>query len=191
MLTTLLGCFLLIGSVSCFQALKLFKSIRSPLAKIPGPWYAPLTTMHLRYGFSTGSIWKLAERSHHKYGPIVRLGPRQIWVSDKTAMKQILATKDLPKVGMYAEISRDRNAPGLFGEIRPNPHKQLKRFLTPAFTVAYVDGLDTIFCDVAQRLLDKYARETEATGAARTDMMDDLHRCALDSKLLPSLTHNN
>jgi hypothetical protein len=34
------------------------------------------------------------------------------------AMKAILMTIDLPKVAMYAEISRDRNAPGLFGEMQ-------------------------------------------------------------------------
>lgn len=73
--------------------------------------------MHLRYGFATGTIWKLAENSHKKYGKIVRLGPRQVWISDRTAMKQIISSIDLPKVAMYAEISRDRFSPGLFGEM--------------------------------------------------------------------------
>lgn len=93
------------------------KAVKSPLRKVPGPWYAPLTTIHLRYLFSTGTIWKLVEKSHEKYGPIVRLGPRQVWISDKEAMKEILVKTDLPKVAMYAEISRDRFSPGLFGEM--------------------------------------------------------------------------
>jgi hypothetical protein len=97
--------------------LGIFRAVRSPLQKIPGPWYAPLTTFHLRYLFSTGEIWKLVQRSHSKYGPICRLGPRHIWVSDKESLKQILSTIDLPKVAMYAEISRDRTSPGLFGEM--------------------------------------------------------------------------
>jgi hypothetical protein len=61
--------------------------------------------------------WKTAEAAHQKYGPIVRLGPRQVWISDKESMKQILVSIDLPKVAMYAEISRDRYNPGLFGEM--------------------------------------------------------------------------
>lgn len=89
----------------------------SPLSAIPGPWYAPYTTLHLRYLFAQGTIWKYAERQHRKYGTVIRLGPRQIWVSDKVALKDILLTTDLPKVSMYAEISRDRNSPGLFGEM--------------------------------------------------------------------------
>lgn len=93
------------------------KAIRSPLRDIPGPWYAPLTTMHLIWGFSTGEIWKTVEEAHAKYGPMVRLGPRQIWVSDKEVLKQVLVKVDLPKVAMYSEISRDKLSPGLFGEM--------------------------------------------------------------------------
>lgn len=104
--------YLLVSSL-----LNIFRAVRSPLQKIPGPWYAPLTTIHLRYLFSTGEIWKLVQRSHAKFGPICRLGPRHVWVSDKEALKQILSTIDLPKVAMYAEISRDRTSPGLFGEM--------------------------------------------------------------------------
>lgn len=96
---------------------KIASALRSPLSKIPGPWYASLTAMHLRYGFATGTIWKLAESCHKNHGKIVRLGPRQVWISDKASMKQILSSIDLPKVAMYAEISRDRFSPGLFGEM--------------------------------------------------------------------------
>lgn len=96
---------------------KIFGALRSPLIRIPGRWYAPWTTLHLRYLFSTGEIWQLVEKSHQKYGPIVRLGPRHIWVSDKECVRQALSTIDLPKVAMYAEVSRDRNSLGLFGEM--------------------------------------------------------------------------
>jgi hypothetical protein len=113
---------ILIGSIVVFVFLgsylfNVVQAFRSPLRKVPGPWYAPLTTVHLRYLFSTGEIWKIVEKSHAKYGPIFRLGPRHVWVSDKDSLKQILSTVDLPKVAMYAEISRDRNSPGLFGEM--------------------------------------------------------------------------
>lgn len=87
------------------------------LKGIPGPWYAPYTSLHLKYLFARGTIWKYVEGSHRKYGDVIRLGPRQIWCSSPIAMSQILSTVDLPKVTMYAEISRDRNSPGLFGEM--------------------------------------------------------------------------
>ncbi|OHF03155.1 cytochrome P450 3A9 [Colletotrichum orchidophilum] len=156
------------------------KALKSPLRKLPGPWYAPLTTLHLRYLFSTGTIWKLVERSHNKYGSIVRLGPRQVWISDKEAMKEILIKTDLPKVAMYAEISRDKFSPGLFGEMR------LKRFLSPAFTVNYIDNLETFFKSTVRDVLNKYQTHIKedpvynAKNGIEVDLMDDLHNVALD-----------
>ncbi|RDH33525.1 cytochrome P450 [Aspergillus welwitschiae] len=152
------------------------KAIKSPLSRIPGPWYAALTTLHLNYAFAKGTIWKAVEKSHTKYGPIFRLGPRQA----------ILVTVDLPKVTMYAEISRDRSSPGLFGEIRPDPHKRLKKFLSPAFTIAYVDGLEFLFSECVGDLINRYV-DLLSSPTSRgqkelvvTDLMQDLHSLALD-----------
>lgn len=110
--TVILGLLFLISYLK-----NTWTAVRSPLSSIPGPWYAPFTNLHLMWGFATGKVWKQAKDGHGKYGSIVRLGPRQIWISDKAAMKEILLTTDLPKVAMYAEISRDRFSPGLFGEM--------------------------------------------------------------------------
>ncbi|KAJ5749387.1 cytochrome P450 [Penicillium nucicola] len=169
-----------------YYILGVVRAVRSPLSHIPGPWYAPLTTLHLNYAFAKGTIWKNVERSHVKYGPIFRLGPRQVWTSDKEALKVILMTTDLPKVTMYAEISRDRTSPGLFGEIRPDPHKKLKKFLSPAFTVAYVDGLEFLFSKCVQDLINRYVDILPSSPSCGesdlvvTDIMDDLHNLALD-----------
>ncbi|KAF4986589.1 hypothetical protein FDECE_15872 [Fusarium decemcellulare] len=85
---------------------------------------------------------------------------------------------------MYAEISRDRSSPGLFGEIRFHPHKRLKRFLSPAFTVGYVDNLETIFRGVMRDLLANYKKRIAGNPLGEqtieTDLMDDLHKAALD-----------
>ncbi|KAF1940411.1 cytochrome P450 [Clathrospora elynae] len=159
---------------------------KSGLSDIPGPWYAPYTALHLRYLFARGTIWKYVEDQHKIHGDIMRLGPRHIWISDKAAMKQILMTIDLPKVTMYAEISRDRNSPGLFGEIRLIPHRNLKKFLNPAFTVASVDRVDSFFKACTSILLENYyievnkTKKSSSSANIKTDLMRDLHCLALD-----------
>lgn len=210
-LTTLISAaaVLIVLSLLVKSLLSTLKAIRSPLRDIPGPWYAPLTTIHLKWGFSTGEIWKTVEKAHSSYGSIVRLGPRQIWVSDKDALKQILVKVDLPKVAMYSEISRDKLSPGLFGEMyvtnldpnalrrylqtnnvphtsRYEPHKKLKRFLSPAFTVNYIDNLESFFQHTVRALLSKYQNEIDRDlqlakhSGFQVDLMDDLHNVALD-----------
>ncbi|KAK2589787.1 hypothetical protein QQS21_012531 [Conoideocrella luteorostrata] len=106
-----------ISIILIIYATSVYAALASPLKKVPGPWYAPLFDLHLRYLFAKGTIWKYVQEQHRRHGPVIRLGPKQVWVSDKKAMKDVLATTDLPKVSMYAEISRDRQSPGLFGEI--------------------------------------------------------------------------
>ncbi|KAK7710213.1 hypothetical protein SLS64_005797 [Diaporthe eres] len=66
---------------------------------------------------------------------------------------------------------------------RREPHKKLKRFLAPAFTVNYIDNLEYIFAHTVQSLLIKYSEklavQTSAAGI-QTDLMSDLHNVALD-----------
>ncbi|KAL2877128.1 hypothetical protein SGCOL_007520 [Colletotrichum sp. CLE4] len=182
----ILAVYFLVVVFAGLQLKQKIKALKSPLRKLPGPWYAPLTILHLRYLFSAGTIWKLVERSHNKYGSIVRLGPRQVWISDKEAMKQILVKTDLPKVAMYAEISRDKFSPGLFGEIRQEPHRRLKRFLSPAFTVNYIDNLEMFFKSTVRDVLNKYQSQINedpvyhAKKGIEVNLMDDLHNVALD-----------
>lgn len=110
--------FALGGATVLLYLRSLVQAYRSRLAEIPGPWYGPFTSLHLNYGFSSGDIWKAVEGYHAQYGSIVRLGPRQVWVADKDALKMILVKDDLPKVATYKEFSRDRYSPGIFGEMQ-------------------------------------------------------------------------
>lgn len=105
------------GAALILYLQSLIRGYQSRLTEIPGPWYGPFTSLHLNYGFSTGDIWKAVEEYHSRYGSIVRLGPRQVWVADKDALKMILVKNDLPKVATYKEFSRDRYSPGIFGEM--------------------------------------------------------------------------
>lgn len=70
---------------------------------------------------------------------------------------------------------------------RPVPHRKLKKFLSPAFTVAYIDKLDMLFSQCISDLLQKYqtAAQLDIKGSANyygteTDLMEDLHNVALD-----------
>lgn len=64
------------------------------------------------------------------------------------------------------------------------PHKRLKRFLSPAFTVSYVDNLDVFFAKTIRSLLNKYQTSLSLVDPVQSglevDLMDDLHNVALD-----------
>ncbi|SMY22103.1 unnamed protein product [Zymoseptoria tritici ST99CH_1A5] len=164
-------------------AISAWRAYNSPLSALPGPWYAPFTNIHLQIGFARGTVWRQVEAAHAKYGGMMRLGPRQIWVSDKVALKQIISQIDLNKVMMYAEMSRDKNSAGLFGEVRPNEHKRLRKLMTPAFTVGYLDQMDHLFQKPVEDMMNLYKsnlKPKSAVDGMKVNLMTDLHKIALE-----------
>lgn len=69
---------------------------------------------------------------------------------------------------------------------RPDPHKRLKKFLSPAFTIAYVDGLEFLFSKCVGDLINRYVDLLSCPSPKGekapvvTDLMEDLHSLALD-----------
>lgn len=71
---------------------------------------------------------------------------------------------------------------------RYEPHKKLKRFLSPAFTVAYIENLEFYFQHTMRALLTKYQDDVRRNSLGNTpnspgfsaDLMEDLHNVALD-----------
>jgi hypothetical protein len=77
---TVLVQLLAIFVLSASPVRAIFSSARkSGPRDIPGPWYAPFTSLLLRYMFARGTIWRYVENKHSKYGDVIILVPRQIW----------------------------------------------------------------------------------------------------------------
>ncbi|KYK61562.1 hypothetical protein DCS_02704 [Drechmeria coniospora] len=156
------------------------KERTSPLRKVPGPWYAPWTSLPLAYLYSRGTIWKHVQSSHQKYGDVVRLGPRNVWVA-KPARDVFSKKTDFPKTAVYAELAANRHYPGLVGEIRNENHRQLRRLFEPAFTTGSVDALEPVFTSCLAALMDNYSNmAVRGLDGFDTDLMVDLHHLALD-----------
>lgn len=100
-----------------FLVVPILQALRSPLQRIPGPWYGPFTDLHVVYAFATGRIWKDVAQYHEKYGKVVRVAPRVVWISELEAVKKALVQIDLPKVATYRDLSRDKSSVGIFGEL--------------------------------------------------------------------------
>ena len=84
------------------SALVIYRVFFSPLAAVPGPWYAAvsdgwmgLNTLRLRRCRAIDDLLK-------KYGPIVRIGPNKVAFLDSATMKTIYSTSSrLAKSDFY------------------------------------------------------------------------------------------
>ena len=67
-----------------------------PLARIPGPRLAAVSNVWQARYVRDGRIRQLALTLHKKYGPVVRVGPEEVWVCDGVqGVRQIYGKKKL------------------------------------------------------------------------------------------------
>ncbi|KAN0066594.1 cytochrome P450 cyp2 [Thecaphora frezii] len=128
---------------------------------IPGPSLLHWTMFPALYYYVRGEQWKYVDYLHTVYGPILRMGSRQVYVSDKDAIKQLLAKENQPKVNWYASLSRDPKTAGMFTTTNKDYHRQRRRLMSPAFAVEYLKNLEPFLHNATTKLFQAYQLRTE------------------------------
>lgn len=65
------------------------KAVSGPLSAVPGPWYTRFTSAVTKYKILTGQRIFYVHELHQKYGPVVRVEPREVVVSDLDAFRGV------------------------------------------------------------------------------------------------------
>lgn len=78
-LVALKAVLLILTGVLCRRV---FLALTSPLEYIPGPWYARLTNLPLKWAVIGGRRMYLIHPLHEKYGDTVLFAPNKISVAD-------------------------------------------------------------------------------------------------------------
>ncbi|KAF5537072.1 dityrosine transporter [Fusarium mexicanum] len=63
-----------------------------PLARIPGPRLAAISSFWHAYNARMGRMAYLGKTLHRKYGPVVRVGPNEVWFDSKEAFHAIYSS---------------------------------------------------------------------------------------------------
>jgi hypothetical protein len=113
----------------CYLAL--IAAFTGPLSKIPGPFLNKLTPIpwlinpNLR-----GTHSNIVPDLFKKYGDIVRVGPREIIIAEKSAIQKIIAEKDFRKSRDFEFVREDREIASIFTETDKSAHRQrVRKFL--------------------------------------------------------------
>ncbi|KAL7948633.1 cytochrome P450 [Trichoderma barbatum] len=103
--------------------------IRDPLLQVPGPWYAKWTSLVIKYHWMKGNRARYQHELHLKYGPLVRLTPNEVSVTNIEAVKKIYnARETYRKTAWYADLSVTTE--NLFNTTRVDVHRRLRRLLS-------------------------------------------------------------
>jgi hypothetical protein len=82
-------------SVLLLMIISLYRLLFHPLSSVPGPKAAALSNAWLAWHARNGRVRELGKTLHKRYGPVVRVGPSEVWFDSKDAFKVI-----------YSEYSR-------------------------------------------------------------------------------------
>jgi cytochrome P450 len=116
----------------------LYIAYTSPTRHIPGPWHTRFTHYRLKRAVVTGQRIFYIDSLHNKYGPIVRLSPYEVGVSDLQSFKEIhkIGTKYL-KSPWYQRLTNFPK-PGVFTMIDPREHGPRRKLLSRPFSRTYL-----------------------------------------------------
>ncbi|PYI35364.1 cytochrome P450 [Aspergillus indologenus CBS 114.80] len=179
----------LILTLVCFVLRSLYRLYFDPLHHIPGPRLAAISHLYefyfdvIRNGMF---VWEI-ERMHQRYGPIVRINPREVHIKDPYFYDEIYA----PATGMRDKDPKSVHifsAPGaMVSTVGHHTHRIRRRILTSFFSRRSIEGIEPTI----QRSLQKFlnALRTAHSEDKVLDLIDRLQ--GLTGDLITQYAYGN
>ncbi|TPX37358.1 hypothetical protein SeMB42_g06919 [Synchytrium endobioticum] len=156
--------------------------IQSPLARIPGPWWAPL--LYSRSLLAIGATiagWTLYPlktlQAHRRHGSVFRLGTTWISVSRGDIARSVLQSDAIDKPAfVYQTFRYNEYGDNLFTTLSHEEHKRMRKAIAPAFAIQHLRSVETYFSrnfNVLSEQLDKLI-DVSPTGEVVHDMWQKL-----------------
>ena len=152
----------------------------SPLAAIPGPKLAAITKYYILYKTWSEQRNRLVHDLHAKYGPIVRLGPEEISISDPAYIKEIYSA-NFDKSSFYGQFGNYGRL-NAFSTLEKTPHIHRRRVTAQMYSKTYVtsEPIETI---ASTRVVDgvRHIQTTlQTSDKPQVEVYEMFHALAMD-----------
>ncbi|KAI1047008.1 hypothetical protein LB505_013600 [Fusarium chuoi] len=144
----------------------LVNAFKSPLRGLPGPWYTHFTHLILKYHILAGNRVHYIHAVHQRYGPVVRVSPGEVAVSDPEAFSKIHKIgSGFLKSAWYDAVTPDRE-PGIFVMRDPHQHAARRRLFARAFSVSsLLTNWESEIRQKTELAVNNIKRDAQSTGA--------------------------
>lgn len=141
-------------------------AFKSPLRGLPGPWYTHFTHLVLKWQILAGNRVHYIHSLHQRYGPVVRVSPVEVAVSDLEAFSKIHKIgSGFLKSAWYDGITPDRE-PGIFVMRDPHQHAARRRLFARAFSVSsLLTNWESEIRQKTEFAVNNIKRDTQGAGA--------------------------
>ena len=80
---------IILSIVVLFVTIGAYRLFSHPLSRVPGPRLAAVSSAWQAYHARNGRMVELGKTLHRWYGPVVRVGPNEVWFNSKEAFQAI------------------------------------------------------------------------------------------------------
>ncbi|KAL7823123.1 cytochrome P450 [Trichoderma gracile] len=167
----------------------LYRLFLHPLARIPGPKLAAVSNIWHAYHARNGHMFDLGRRLHREYGPLVRVGPNELWFNSTEAFDKIYSsTKGFEKTDFY--LATSLNWPKIDAFLRPHfadgldllSERDMKRYrlqrrlIGRVYQTANVVKFEAAVDDVIKQVIARL----EALNGTEIDLKEWMHIIAVE-----------
>ncbi|KAK0658647.1 cytochrome P450 monooxygenase aflU [Lasiodiplodia hormozganensis] len=147
------------GALLLFQIWRVVQRLYfHPLSSVPGPKMAAATTLYEFYwnAICGGKLFLRWEEMHKKYGPIVRLGPNEVHISDPTYWDVLYnSTNKLDKYARFYCFDAGTNIAGVT-TVKHEVHRRRRGAISKFLSAANVAKLEPRVHVHLKKMLDRF-----------------------------------
>lgn len=149
-----------------FTSYIVYRSYLDPLAAIPGPLICRLTYLWDWYHSYIGDESEQIDKLHRKFGPVVRISPHDVAISDGAALAPIYSERGgFLKAPCYANFDSEGHAT-IFSALDPKHRAVRSKAVMPMFSTANIRARSQAIEDCVNSMVDRLKRESEESRAA-------------------------
>ncbi|KAL2220480.1 cytochrome P450 [Thermoascus aurantiacus ATCC 26904] len=154
----------------------LYQRSVSPLAKIPGPFWASISRLWITKHAWDGDIHRTVMTLHAQHGKLVRTGPNEVSVSDLAAIKTIYGAGTKFRKSDWYSVWQGRRKFDLFAERDEAVHGRQRKLVSNIYAMSSLKELEKWVDDA----VEVFMRRMEDQGSRTVDLGKWLQLFAFD-----------
>lgn len=145
-----------------FFSLCAYRVLRHPLSHIPGPLLPKITSLWLYYHAFVGDEATVIHKLHARYGPLVRVSPNEIDISDADAVGPIYISKGgFPKAPCYSNFDIEGHST-IFSTLDADHRAPRARAVVPMFSTKNIRDSEAELYDCVDGMVKRMKEESRS-----------------------------
>ncbi|KJZ71230.1 hypothetical protein HIM_09373 [Hirsutella minnesotensis 3608] len=143
-----------------------YQVVGASCSRVPGPWYSKWTSLVLDFHSIKGSRSPYIHSLHKQYGPVVRVAPGEVAVSDLDAVKTIYSTKETFRKSHFYRRVVAPDTESIFSTVNVDFHRRHRRLLAGAMSESSLKLLIPQVHARVELAVQRIGEEMESRGSA-------------------------